>query len=201
MGWLARLFNRKKKEPGQGSGRKNKRPWQPWKWSKWKEEQAKQAEKPEESMSIDWGAVFGDEELEATPFGMMPKADKVNKALEEYDLKTQDMIEREDQREKARETLNRRTGLQWTKEEYDEYWDTFGDSTYNQEFGSDELIEAERIASDRGMDFDTFVNMVKDISNRASGQGWDQRRAQDELFKSVREWEQMDPWTDWESYV
>ena len=88
MGWLARLFNRKKKEPGQGSGRKNKRPWQPWKWKQWKEEQAKQAEKPEESMSIDWGAVFGDEELEATPFGMMPKADKVNKAMEEYDLKT-----------------------------------------------------------------------------------------------------------------
>ena len=108
------------------------------------------------------------------------------KEEEEKEEKEADTRDREAEREKSRETFNERYGTDWAKEEYDQFWDTFGDATYTQVFGSQVLIYMAEMSLDSEIPFQEFVRMVDEVVSEAQGQGWNQQDAADALYRKIQ---------------
>lgn len=155
---LRNLFNRKKHARGdyweEEPRQVSKRRW----WEFWKKRE--EVEEPVEE------------------FEEVPKEDREQEEAEE---KERDRSKREEEREKSRKTFNERYGTRWTEEEYNRFWDLFGDPVYNQTFGSSVLIYAAEYSSENNIPFDEFIKIVNDVVKDAQGAGWNQMQAVDEL--------------------
>ena len=178
MSFFSRLFNRKKstpgvsREPGQGSrGRK-------W-WQFWKKKQPEPYEPEEEP----------------------EEPSKEEREAEEAEEKKQDQEKREQDREKARDTFNERYGTHWSKDEYNRFYDVFGDPIYNQTFGSTVLIYASEFAADQNIPFNKFVEIVDATVQQAQGMGWNQQEATDHLYANLRQYIDMTTMDDFEDWV
>ena len=152
------LFNRKKQEPTQ---------------------------EPESIDNIDKVLDQIEKETEEVYQDLLTQEEKKKKEEEEKEEKEADTRDREAEREKSRETFNERYGTDWDKEEYDQFWDTFGDATYTQVFGSQVLTYMREMAEDKEIPFDVFTNMVNEVVSESQGQGWNQQDAADALYSKI----------------
>ena len=71
----------------------------------------------------------------------------IDKRLEAYEKKREEYLKKQSIKEelkrqkKAYKSFNKnRTGMKWTREEYDEFWDAFGSSDLIDSYGSEQLI-------------------------------------------------------------
>lgn len=158
-GFFQVLFNRKKQEP---------------------------MEEPESVDNIDEVLDQIEKETEEVYQDLLTQEEKKKKEEEEKEEKEADTRDREAEREKSRETFNERYGTDWEKEAYDQFWDTFGDATYTQVFGSQVLIYMAEMSMDSEIPFPEFVRMVDEVVSEAQGQGWNQQDAADALYRKIQ---------------
>jgi len=177
MGFFKRLagfFNRKKQEQ---EVEKQQRKW----WQFWKRKE----EEPEEPIPQAEGEGF--QRVDAS--GLMDEVEKRRREQEEAAEKEANLQQKKTEREKARKTLNRRYGLDWSENDYNDFWDAFGDGDIARQYGSDVIIYARSEAASKGMEMDEFLNITRDVINEASGIGYNQQEMADRLYERIREWE------------
>lgn len=100
----------------------------------------------------------------------------------------EESIERfEDERERARESLNENWGLDWEEEDYEEFWDTFGDSDLIDTYGSEQLIYiGERFIKERGeLRPSKVAKIAKQTMNEITGMGFTQEQAIDRFNRNI----------------
>lgn len=100
----------------------------------------------------------------------------------------EESIERfEDERERARESLNENWGLDWEEEDYEEFWDTFGDSDLIDTYGSEQLIYVgERFIKERGeLRPSKVAKIAKQTMNEITGMGFTQEQAIDRFNRNI----------------
>lgn len=128
--------------------------------------------------------------------------EEISKRVEEYErkleeryqemLKQEDIERREEERERAKDTLNDEYGLGWDEDDYEEFWDTFGDVDILTAFGSDQIIAlGEHYMNNRDELRPTKVaKIAKKVSGMIAGQGYTQEEAKDlldvEIQKAIR---------------
>lgn len=128
--------------------------------------------------------------------------EKISKRVEEYErkleeryqemLKEEDIERREEEREQAKKTLNKNYGLGWDDDDYEEFWDTFGDVDILTAFGSDQVIAlGEYYMDHRNKLRPTKVaKIAKKVAGMIAGQGYTQEKAKDlldvEIKKAIR---------------
>ena len=120
---------------------------------------------------------------------LMEPWEKRRAEAEEQAAKEADLEKKRAEREKARKTLNTRYGLEWSEDDYNDFWDAFGDGDIARQYGSDVIIYAKSEASARGMELDEFIALTKEVVNEASGQGYNQMEMADRLYERIREYE------------
>lgn len=124
--------------------------------------------------------------------------EEISKRVEEYErrleeryqemLKEEDLERREKKRETAKDTLNDNYGLGWDDDDYEEFWDTFGDTDIIDAFGSDQVIAlGEYYMKHRDKLRPTKVaKIAKKVAGMIAGQGYTQEKAKDLLDKELK---------------
>ena len=102
-------------------------------------------------------------------------------------LKEESIEKFEDERERARESLNENWGLDWEEEDYEEFWDTFGDSDLIDTYGSEQLIYiGERFIKERGeLRPSKVAKIAKQTMNEITGMGFTQEQAIDRFNRNI----------------
>lgn len=102
-------------------------------------------------------------------------------------LKEESIEKFEDERERARESLNENWGLDWEEEDYEEFWDTFGDSDLIDTYGSEQLIYiGERFIKERGeLRPSKIAKIAKQTMNEITGMGFTQEQAIDRFNRNI----------------
>lgn len=174
---LTGFFNRKERREQEKEVKAQDRKW----WQFWKRKEAEpepgevMPEEPEAPWRVDSQA-------------LMDEAEKNRIEEEERREKEEDLRQKEEERIKARETLNTRWGLNWTQEDYNNFWDTFGYGDLIDYFGSD-IIMAYTEGVEKGMDARTFLEIARQVMKDCEGLGLNQEQAGDRLFDAIRAWQ------------
>lgn len=112
--------------------------------------------------------------------------ERLNKIYEEM-LKEESIEKFEEERDRARESLNDNWGLDWEEEDYEEFWDTFGDSDLIDTYGSEQLIYiGERFIKERGeLRPSKVAKIAKQTMNEITGRGFTQEQAIDRFNHNI----------------
>lgn len=102
-------------------------------------------------------------------------------------LKEESIEKFESEREQARDSLNENWGLDWDEDDYEEFWDTFGDSGLIDTYGSEQLIYiGERFIKERGeLRPSKVAKIAKQTMNEISGMGFTQEQAIDRFNRNI----------------
>ena len=102
-------------------------------------------------------------------------------------LKEESIEKFESEREQARDSLNENWGLDWDEDDYEEFWDTFGDSDLIDTYGSEQLIYiGERFIKERGeLRPSKVAKIAKQTMNEISGMGFTQEQAIDRFNRNI----------------
>lgn len=101
----------------------------------------------------------------------------------------EESIERfEEERDVARGTLNERYGLDWDEDDYEEFWDTFGDKQLVDTYGSDQIIYIGERFMKEGSGLRPFkvAKIAKQSLQEIQDKGYNQQQAVDYLNKQLK---------------
>jgi len=175
MGFFSRLknfFTRNRQE--EETKREQKKWWQFWK---------RKPSEPEE------GEIMPEEE--EAPWRVDSAAlmkgweEKQKRKKEEEEQKKADEEKKRQQYKRARDTANKRYGTNFTEDEYDKMWDTYGTSDLSQYFPSDVIIYAAEFAKQSNIPFSRFAEILKEVAQSAAGQGWNREEAAQQLWSAL----------------
>lgn len=172
---LKGFFNREERKEHEREVKAEQKKW----WQFWKrrpvepEEPEELPEEPEAPWRVDSASL------------MKGWEEKRKRELEEAEQKKADEEQKRQQYEKARDTANRRYGTNFNEEEYDTIWDTYGSSDLSQYFPSDLIIYAAEFAKQSNIPFNRFVEILKEVAQSASGQGWNREEAAQQLWEAL----------------
>lgn len=153
--------NNKREEREKTQKNDNRRWWQFWK--------RKRKSEPEPEMGYNY----------------KENQEKLERKKEEYEEKHEDEEKKRRQYEQARETANKRYGTNFTQDEYDKIWDTYGSSDLSQYFPSDVIIYAAEYAKQSNITFDNFVSILKEVTQNSFNQGWNREEASTQLWSAL----------------
>lgn len=104
-------------------------------------------------------------------------------------LKQESLEKFEEERETAMDTLNERYGLDWDEDDYEDFWDTFGDKQLLDTYGSDQIIYiGERfIKEGASLRPSKVAKIAKRSINEIMDKGLNQQQAVDYLNKKLQE--------------
>lgn len=104
-------------------------------------------------------------------------------------LKEESIEQFEEERKNAMETLNERYGLDWDEDDYEDFWDTFGDKQLLDTYGSDQIIYiGERFMKDNAKLRPSKVAKIARRSiNEIMDKGLNQQQAVDYLNTKLKE--------------
>ena len=108
--------------------------------------------------------------------------EKLDKIYEEM-LKQESIEQFEEERDQARDTLNERYGLDWDEDDYEDFWDTFGDKQLIDTYGSDQIIYIGERFMKEGASLrpSKVAKIAKRSINEIMDQGLNQQQAVDYL--------------------
>lgn len=174
---LRGFFNREERQQHEQEVKQEQRKW----WQFWKrkpaEPEPEAGPEPEAEPEAPWRV--DSESL------MRDAAEKRKRELEEMEQKRADEEKKRQQYKKARDTANKRYGTNFTEEEYDKIWDTYALSGLSQYFPSDVIIYAAEYAKQANIPFNRFVEILKEVAQSASGQGWNREEAAQQLWAAL----------------
>ena len=122
----------------------------------------------------------------------------ITKRVEEYEkrldaiyeemLKEESLEAFEEERNRARDTLNERYGLDWDEEDYEDFWDTFGDKQLLDTYGSDQIIYIGERFLKEGAALRPYkvAKIAKKSINEIMDKGLNQQKAVDYLNKQLQ---------------
>lgn len=176
------FFNRKERRQHEKEVKDEQRKW----WQFWKR-------KPEPETEAEAGSEAGPEpgeEPEDVWMGGLESfidewEEKIRRQKEEAEQKKADEEKKRQQYERARDTANKRYGTNFTEEEYDKMWDTYGSSDLSQYFPSDVIIYAAEFAKQSNIPFSRFAKILKEVAQSAAGQGWNREKAAQQLWSAL----------------
>lgn len=172
------FFNRKERRQHEKEVKQEQRKW----WQFWKR-------KPEPEAEPETGPEPGGEPEDVWTSGFESFIDeweeKIKRQKEEAEQKKADEEKKRQQYERARDTANKRYGTNFTEEEYDKMWDTYGSSDLSQYFPSDVLIYAAEFAKQSNIPFSRFAEILKEVAQSAAGQGWNREEAAQQLWSAL----------------
>lgn len=171
------FFNRKERRQHEKEVKGEQRKW----WQFWKR-------KPEPEPEPEAGPEPGEEPFEPDQdFADILSSweEKVKREQEEAQQKKEDEEKKRQQYERARDTANKRYGTNFTEEEYDKIWDTYGSSDLSQYFPSDVIIYAAEFAKQSHIPFNRFAEILKEVAQTAAGQGWNREEAAQQLWTAL----------------
>lgn len=173
------FFNRKERRQHEREVKGEQWKW----WQFWKR-------KPEPEPEAEAGPEPGEEPEEAPwrvdSAGLMASwEEKRKREQEEAEQKKADEEKKRQQYEKARDTANKRYGTNFSKDEYDKMWDTYGSSDLSQYFPSDVIIYAAEFARQSNIPFSRFAEILKEVAQSAAGQGWNREEAAQQLWSAL----------------
>lgn len=177
------FFNRKERRQHEKEVKHEQRKW----WQFWKR---KPEPEPEPEAVPEAGSEPGEEPEEAPwrvdSAGLMASwEEKRKREQEEAEQKKADEEKKRQQYEKARDTANKRYGTNFTEDEYDKMWDTYGSSDLSQYFPSDVIIYAAEFAKQSNIPFSRFAEILKEVAQSAAGQGWNREEAAQQLWAAL----------------
>lgn len=113
--------------------------------------------------------------------------EKLDRIYEDM-LKEESLAQFEEERDQARSTLNERYGLDWDEDDYEDFWDTFGDKQLLDTYGSDQIIYiGERFLKEGSS---LRPSKVAKIAKKSIGEimdkGYNQQQAVDYLNKQLQ---------------
>lgn len=172
------FFNRKERRQHEKEVKQEQRKW----WQFWKR-------KPEPEAGPEPGPEPGEEPEDVWTEGFESFIDeweeKIKRQKEEAEQKKADEEKKRQQYERARDTANKRYGTNFTEEEYDKMWDTYGLSDLSQYFPSDVIIYAAEFAKQSNIPFSRFAEILKEVAQSAAGQGWNREEAAQQLWAAL----------------
>ncbi len=171
------FFNRKERRQHEKEVKQEQRKW----WQFWKRRTEPKAE-PEA------GPEPGEEPFEPDQDFvdlLSSWEEKLKREQEEAQQKKEDEEKKRQQYERARDTANKRYGTNFTEEEYDKIWDTYGSSDLSQYFPSDVIIYAAEFAKQSHIPFNRFAEILKEVAQSAAGQGWNREEAAQQLWAAL----------------
>lgn len=175
---LKGFFNRKERRQHEKEVKDEQRKW----WQFWKR-------KPEPEPEPEAGPEPVEEPEDVWMGGFESFLDeweeKIKRQKEEAEQKKADEEKKRQQYERARDTANKRYGTNFTEEEYDKIWDTYGSSDLSQYFPSDVIIYAAEFAKQSNIPFSRFVEILKEVAQSAAGQGWNREEAAQQLWSAL----------------
>ena len=175
------FFNRKERQQHEQEVKQEQRKW----WQFWKRKPAE----PEAEAGPEAGQQPEEEPEDVWMDGFKSFLDeweeKIKRQKEEAEQKKADEEKKRQQYEKARDTANKRYGTNFTKEEYDKMWDTYGSSDLSQYFPSDVIIYAAEFARQSNIPFSRFAEILKEVAQSAAGQGWNREEAAQQLWSAL----------------
>lgn len=177
---LKGFFNRKERRQHEKEVKQEQRKW----WQFWKRKPAE----PELETGAEAGSEPGEEPFEPDQdFADILSSweEKVKREQEEAEQKRADEEKKRQQYERARDTANKRYGTNFTEEEYDKIWDTYGSSDLSQYFPSDVIIYAAEFAKQSHIPFNRFTEILKEVAQSAAGQGWNREEAAQQLWAAL----------------
>ena len=176
------FFNRKERRQHEKEVKQEQRKW----WQFWKR---KPEPEPEPEAGPEPGPEPGEEPEDVWMGGFESFLDeweeKIKRQKEEAEQKKADEEKKRQQYERARDTANKRYGTNFTEEEYDKMWDTYGSSDLSQYFPSDVIIYAAEFAKQSNIPFSRFAEILKEVAQSASGQGWNREEAAQQLWSAL----------------
>lgn len=172
------FFNRKERRQHEKEVKGEQRKW----WQFWKR-------KPEPETEAEAGPEAGEEPEDVWMGGFESFLDeweeKIRRQKEEAEQKKADEEKKRQQYERARDTANKRYGTNFTEDEYDKMWDTYGSSDLSQYFPSDVIIYAAEFAKQSNIPFSRFAEILKEVAQSAAGQGWNREEAAQQLWSAL----------------
>lgn len=172
------FFNRKERRQHEKEVKQEQRKW----WQFWKR-------KPEPEAEPEAGPEPGEEPEDVWMGGFESFLDeweeKIRRQKEEAEQKKADEEKKRQQYKKARDTANKRYGTNFTEDEYDKMWDTYGSSDLSQYFPSDVIIYAAEFAKQSNILFSRFAEILKEVAQSAAGQGWNREEAAQQLWSAL----------------
>lgn len=175
------FFNRKERRQHEKEVKQEQRKW----WQFWKRRPAE----PEPEAEPEAGPEPGEEPEDVWTDGfesfINEWEEKIKRQKEEAEQKKADEEKKRQQYERARDTANKRYGTNFTKEEYDKIWDTYGSSDLSQYFPSDVIIYAAEFAKQSHIPFNRFAEILKEVAQSAAGQGWNREEAAQQLWAAL----------------
>lgn len=176
------FFNRKERRQHEKEVKQEQRKW--WQFWKRKPEPETEAEAEPEA-----GPEPGEEPEDVWMGGFESFIDeweeKIKRQKEEAEQKKADEEKKRQQYERARDTANKRYGTNFTEDEYDKMWDTYGSSDLSQYFPSDVIIYAAEFAKQSNIPFSRFAEILKEVAQSAAGQGWNREEAAQQLWSAL----------------
>lgn len=174
------FFNRKERRQHDKEVKQEQRKW----WQFWKRKPAE----PEPEAKPEAGPEPGEKPFEPDQdFADILSSweEKIKREQEEAEQKRADEEKKRQQYEQARDTANKRYGTEFTQEEYDKMWDTYGSSDLSQYFPSDVVIYAAEFAKQSNIPFSRFAEILKEVAQSAAGQGWNREEAAQQLWSAL----------------
>lgn len=179
---LKGFFNRKERRQHEKEVKQEQRKW----WQFWKR---KPEPEPEAEAGPEAGPEPGREPEDVWMDGFESFIDewedKIKRQREEAEQKKADEEKKRQQYEQARDTANKRYGTNFTQDEYDKMWDTYGSSDLSQYFPSDVIIYAAEFAKQANIPFSRFAEILKEVAQSAAGQGWNREEAAQQLWSAL----------------
>lgn len=179
---LKGFFNRKERRQHEKEVKQEQRKW----WQFWKR---KPEPEPEAEAEPEAGPEPGEEAEDVWMDGFESFIDewedKIKRQREEAEQKKADEEKKRQQYEQARDTANKRYGTNFTQDEYDKMWDTYGSSDLSQYFPSDVIIYAAEFAKQANIPFSRFAEILKEVAQSAAGQGWNREEAAQQLWSAL----------------
>lgn len=176
------FFNRKERRQHEKEVKQEQRKW----WQFWKR---KPEPEPEAEAGPEAGPEPGEEPKDVWMDGFESFIDewedKIKRQREEAEQKKADEEKKRQQYEQARDTANKRYGTNFTQDEYDKMWDTYGSSDLSQYFPSDVIIYAAEFAKQSNISFSRFAEILKEVAQSAAGQGWNREEAAQQLWSAL----------------
>lgn len=176
------FFNRKERRQHEKEVKNEQRKW----WQFWKRKPEPESE-PEAGPEP--GPEPGEEPEDVWMDGFKSFLDeweeKIERQKEEAEQKKADEEKKRQQYEQARDTANKRYGTNFSKDEYDKMWDTYGSSDLSQYFPSDVIIYAAEFAKQSNIPLSRFAEILKEVAQSAAGQGWNREEAAQQLWSAL----------------
>lgn len=170
------FFNRKERRQHEKEVKQEQRKW----WQFWK----RKPTEPEPEAEPEAGSEPFEPDQDFVDI-LSSWEEKLKREQEEAQQKKEDEEKKRQQYEQARDTANKRYGTNFTQEEYDKMWDTYGTSDLSQYFPSDVIIYAAEYAKQTNIPFSRFAEILKEVAQSASGQGWNREEAAQQLWSAL----------------